>query len=118
MTKELITEVYSYFSPVHIFRDVRTKKAKRCARHQKGQSHKDPAIQADSSEVLLFCGPQLCDIFTMDLSSMSQFMRDLFQQMAGGGGRYEFYWQIYTTTWEIFSENHSIVLKWFCFTMQ
>lgn len=47
MTKELITEVYSYFSPVHIFRDVRTKKAKRCTRHQKGQSRKDPAIQAD-----------------------------------------------------------------------
>lgn len=77
-------------------------KVKRCTRHQKGQSHKDPAIQADELPMrFYFCGPHLCDIFTMDLSLMSQFIRDLFRQMAWGGGRYEFYWQICTTMWLI-----------------
>jgi len=33
---------------------------------------------------------------------MSQFMRDLFQQMAGGGGKCEFYWQTCTTMWVTF----------------
>ncbi len=119
MTKELITEVYSYFSPVHIFRDVRTKK----------QSAPQDIKRVKVTKILqfrlmnflwgfTFCGPRLCDIFTMDLSLMSQFMCDLFQQMAGGGGRYKFYWQICTTMWLIFSENHSIILKWCCFTMQ
>lgn len=40
MTKELITEEYSYFNTVRVFRDVRTKKANGYRRHQKGQSHK------------------------------------------------------------------------------
>lgn len=78
MTKELITEVYSYFSPVHIFRDVRTKK----------QSAEQDIKRVKVTKILqfrlmnflwgfTFCGPHLCDIFTMDLSLMSQFMRDL-----------------------------------------
>lgn len=40
MTKELITEVYSYFSPVHIFRDVRTKKRKSEALHKTSKGSK------------------------------------------------------------------------------
>lgn len=49
--------------------------------------------------------------FFNDLSSMSQFMCDLFHQMAGGGGKCKFYWQTCTAMWVIFFERIT-VLYW------
>lgn len=59
MTKELITEEYSYFSTVHIFRDVRPKKKKKKSellqKTSVGSKSQRSAIQADKLPVRFYC---------------------------------------------------------------
>ncbi len=120
MTKELITEVYSYFSPVHIFRDVRTKKSKALHKTSKGSKSQRSCNSGwwTSYEVLLFAAhiyvtflQWICRwCHSSCVISFGRWLEEV--EDTSFTGKY-----VPPCGWFV-SENHSIVLKWCCFTMQ
>lgn len=58
MTKELITEEYSYFSPFQIFRDVRKKKKSKRLQKTSGGSKSERSYNSDS-EISFLCVAQI-----------------------------------------------------------